>query len=44
MGYKFDAIGNILGNTLVPTKEHQKNKNRPQKNPKEKNWTLLGAC
>ncbi len=38
-GYKCHAIGNILGNTLVPTKEPKKN--RPQKHPKEKNWTVL---
>jgi len=43
VGYKCDAIGNILGNTLVPTKEPQK-KIRPQENPKEINWTLFRAC
>ncbi len=33
VGYKCDAIGNILGNTLVPTKEPQK-KNSPPRKPK----------
>jgi hypothetical protein len=36
MGYKCDAIGNILGNTLVPTKEPKKKKKSPPKKPKRK--------
>ncbi len=34
MGYKCNAIGNILGNTLVPTKEPKKKS--LQKKPKRK--------